>query len=120
MKLLGNIIWLLFGGLLNAMGWLFAGLICCATIIGIPFGIQCFKIAGMVLTPFGKNVRLGRFGAGGALGNVLWIIFLGWELCLAHLFWGVLFSITIIGIPFGQQHFKLAGLSLIPFGAEIS
>lgn len=120
MNLAGNIIWLLFGGFLSALGWVFAGLICCATIIGIPFGLQCFKTAGLVLTPFGKELTLGKFGLGGAIGNVIWIIFLGWELCLIHLFWGIIFSLSIIGIPFGQQHFKLAALSLIPFGAEVS
>lgn len=120
MNVLGNIIWIIFGGLLSALGWLLAGCICCITIVGIPFGLQCFKTAGLVIAPFGKEVKLGKFGLGGALGNIIWIIFLGWELCLGHLFWGILFSITIIGLPLGMQHFKLAGLSLIPFGAEVS
>ena len=119
MSFLANLFWLIFGGLVSAIGWLAAGILCCLTIIGIPFGIQCFKIGGMVLAPFGKEVKLGRFGVSGALANVIWIIFLGWELCITHLFFGIIFSITIIGIPLGMQHFKLAGLSLIPFGAEI-
>ncbi len=120
MSLLGNIIWLIFGGLLSAITWAVAGLLCCLTIIGIPFGIQCFKIAALVLAPFGREIELGEFGFSSALGNILWIIFLGWELCLSHFIAGIIFSITIIGIPFGKQHFKLAGLSFLPFGAQIN
>jgi len=119
MSLLGNLIWIVFGGLLTALGWLVAGLICCLTIVGIPFGIQCFKIAGLVLAPFGKRVEPGHFGAMGLLGNILWILFLGWELALAHLAAGVVLCITIVGIPFGLQHFKLAMLAILPFGAYI-
>lgn len=119
MSLFGNLIWIIFGGLISALCWALAGFICCITIVGIPFGLQCFKIASFVLTPFGKDVELGQFGIGGALGNILWVIFLGWELCIGHFIIGVLFCLTIIGIPFGKQHFKLSGLSLLPFGAEI-
>ncbi len=119
MRLIGNIIWFVFGGLLGAAGWFIAGLLVCMTVIGIPFGVQCFKIAGLVLWPFGKEVRLGNFGFGGLLGNVLWVLLLGWELALMHLGFAVLYSITIIGIPFGLQHFKFAQLSLLPFGARI-
>ncbi len=120
MSLLGNIIWIIFGGLLSAIGWLIAGFLCCITIIGIPFGLQCFKIAALVLAPFGKEIELGEFGFGGAIGNIIWIIFLGWELAVSHAIAGLIFSITIIGIPFGKQHFKLAGLALLPFGARIN
>jgi uncharacterized membrane protein YccF (DUF307 family) len=119
MRLIGNIIWLVFGGFIGMIVWLIAGLLVCITIIGIPFGVQCFKIAGLVLWPFGKEVRLGDFGLGGLLGNILWIIFLGWELAIMHLGLGILFSITIVGIPFGLQHFKFARLALLPFGAKI-
>lgn len=119
MSFLGNIIWLIFGGILAAIGWLIAGLILCITIIGIPFGIQCFKISALVLTPFGKKAEIGSFGVGGLLLNILWIIFLGWELAIGHLIIGIFFCITVIGIPFGLQHFKLAKLGLIPFGAKI-
>lgn len=119
MSILGNIIWILFGGLLAALGWFFAGILCCITVVGIPFGFQCFKIGGLVLMPFGRNVSSGHFGAMGLLGNILWIIFLGWELAIGHLIIGLLFCITIIGIPFGLQHFKLAQLALVPFGARI-
>lgn len=118
MSLLGNILWILLGGLLGAIGWTLAGVLMCITIIGIPFGMQCFKIAGLTLVPFGREVRVGHFGAGGLLGNIIWIVFLGWELCLFHLFCGIALCITIIGIPFGKQHFKLAQLALLPFGSR--
>lgn len=119
MSFLGNLIWILFGGLFASILWVICGLLVCLTIVGIPFGIQCFKIAGLVLYPFGRDVEIGRFGVGGLIGNILWILLLGWELCLAHLVTGLIFCITIIGIPFGMQHFKLAKLALLPFGAEI-
>lgn len=119
MKLLGNLIWLLFGGIIAAFAWLLAGFILCITIIGIPFGIQCFKISAFVLWPFGKEIELGNFGVGGLLFNILWLVFFGWEFALAHFCIGLIFCITVIGIPFGLQHFKLAKLGLIPFGAKI-
>ncbi|NLL05407.1 MAG: YccF domain-containing protein [Clostridiaceae bacterium] len=120
MSFLGNIIWLLFGGIVAAIGWFAAGLILCVTIVGIPFGVQCMKIAGFVLWPFGRKIEVGNFGVGGLLLNILWLIFFGWGLALGHLTTGVLFCITIIGIPFGLQHFKLAKLGLLPFGAKIN
>jgi len=119
MNFIGNIIWLVFGGILGAIAWLVAGLLLCVTIIGIPFGVQCFKIAGFVLWPFGRDIDIGNFGAGGLIMNILWIIFLGWELAVSHAVVGVIFCITVIGIPFGLQHFKLAKLGLVPFGARI-
>ena len=119
MNFIGNIIWLLFGGIIGAIFWAVAGLLLCVTIVGIPFGLQCFKIAQLVLWPFGREVELGGFGVGGLLLNVLWLLFLGWELALHHLAIGLIFCITIVGIPFGLQHFKFAQLSLMPFGARI-
>lgn len=119
MHILGNIIWVFLGGIISAILWTVAGLLCCLTFIGIPFGIQCFKIASFILWPFGRDVDIGNFGMGGLIGNFLWIILLGWELFVVHLVWGLIFCITIIGIPFGKQHFKLAKLSLVPFGARI-
>lgn len=118
MSFLGNIIWLIFGGIITAIAWALSGLILCVTIIGIPFGLQCFKISIFVLWPFGKKVELGNFGAGGLLCNIIWLIIFGWEFAVAHLIIGAIFCITIIGIPFGLQHFKLAKLGLIPFGAR--
>lgn len=119
MRLLGNIIWLIFGGIVAAIGWFLAGLILCITIIGIPFGVQCMKIAALVLWPFGREIEVGNFGVGGLLFNIIWLILFGWELALGHFFTGLIFCVTIIGIPFGLQHFKLAKLSLIPFGATV-
>jgi len=119
MNFIGNLIWLLFGGIIGAILWFVAGVVLCVTIVGIPFGLQCFKISLLVLWPFGKEVILGGFGVGGLLLNILWLIFLGWELAVHHLIIGLIFCITIVGIPFGLQHFKFAQLALIPFGAKI-
>ena len=119
MSFIGNIIWLIFGGILGALVWFVAGILLCITIIGIPFGVQCFKIAGFVLWPFGRDVEIGDFGAAGLILNVLWIIILGWELAVFHLVFGAILCVTIIGIPFGLQHFKLSMLGLVPFGARI-
>lgn len=119
MSFIGNLIWLIFGGFVSALGWAFAGLILCITIVGIPFGTQCIKIAGFILWPFGSRVEVGRFGALGFIGNIIWLIFFGWELCLWHLIIGLILCLTIVGIPFGKQHFKFAKLALLPFGASI-
>jgi len=119
MKFIGNIIWLLLGGILCAILWFIAGILVCITIVGIPFGVQCFKIARFVLWPFGTNVDIGNFGFGGAIGNILWIIIFGWELAVVHFFVAIIFSVTIIGIPFGIQHFKFAKLAFLPFGANL-
>lgn len=119
MNIIGNILWLLFGGILGAILWFIAGLILCLTIIGIPFGMQCFKIALFVLWPFGSEIESGDFGVGGLLLNILWIVCLGWELAVTHLVIGLILCLTVIGIPFGLQHFKFAQLGLMPFGARI-
>ena len=119
MSFLGNLLWMLCGGLLVALLWFIVGLLLCITIIGIPFGVQCMKIAGFALWPFGREVVPGGFGVMGALGNVIWILVCGICLFIMHLVFGVVLCVTIVGIPFGLQHFKLAKLSLIPFGAEI-
>lgn len=121
MSFLGNLIWVVFGGLFMALGYLFLGILYCITIIGIPVGIQLFKMAGLSLWPFGRVVtdRNGQMGFGSLLLNVLWIVFGGVEMALSHAVLGLVFCITIIGIPFGKQHFKLAVLALMPFGKEI-
>ncbi len=118
MRFLGNLLWVILGGLGSAISWCMAGILWCITIVGIPVGVQCFKLAGLSLLPFGKEVRYGG-GAGKTILNVLWIIFSGWVLALEHALLGVLFCITIIGIPFGKQYFKLAKLALMPFGATV-
>ena len=101
-----------------AIGWALVGLILCISIIGIPFGIQAFKMAGLTLTPFGKTVQYGG-GVGSAVANILWVVLVGWWMALGYLGAGVLNCITIIGIPFGIQSFKMAKLALWPFGAQI-
>jgi uncharacterized membrane protein YccF (DUF307 family) len=119
MSVLGNIIWIIFGGLISAICWSIAGLLLCITIIGIPFGVQCFKIAGLVLAPFGREINDSGMGAGSFIMNIVWIILFGWELAVGHLVLALIFAITIVGIPFAAQHIKLARLALLPFGAEI-
>ena len=121
MSFLGSLIWIIFGGLLMSLGYLLAGVVYCITIIGIPVGVQLFKLASLTLCPFGRNVidRNGQLSAWSIFLNVLWVLFGGLELALTHVVLGFLFCITIVGIPFGMQHFKLALLALIPFGKEI-
>lgn len=94
----------------------------CLTIIGIPFGLQIFKIAHIALWPFGKEVVNVDSGSGilSFIMNILWIILGGFWLALHHFFWGIVFSITIVGIPFGLQHFKMARLALLPFGKRVN
>ncbi len=117
MKLLGNILWIVFGGLVMSIFWFLLGIILCVTIIGIPFGKQCFKMAKLTLAPFGKKVN-SNFGKH-PIANILWAIFFGWEMALGNIICGLIFCITIIGIPFGKQWFKIAALSFVPFGATI-
>src|SRR4051812_7272857 len=121
MDLFGNLIWLIFGGLLSAIGYFLGGLLFCITIIGIPFGLQCFKIAFLVLSPFGKKVVSNGNSSSclSVLFNIIWILTGGLYTAFVHLIFGLLLCFTIIGIPFGRQHFKLAELSLAPFGKEI-
>lgn len=118
MKFLGSLIWIIFGGLLAALSWLLAGCIWCITIVGIPVGVQCFKLASLSLNPFGKHVEYEGGGVSFLL-NVLWFLISGLELALEHFIFGCILCITIIGAPFGMQHFKLAKLSLAPFGAKV-
>lgn len=119
MKLLGNILWWLFGGLLTALEYAFAGVIYCATIIGIPWGLQCFKLALVMLWPFGSHVSEEHSNTLGCLGNIIWIFSGGLWIALTHFFYGILLFITIIGIPFAQKHFMLARLAFTPFGRDI-
>lgn len=121
MKFIGNIIWVVFGGLLISLGYLFGGLVLCLTIVGIPFGVQIMRLGMFALWPFGGEVRP-KPNATGCLQiimNVLWIIFGGIEVALSHLTLGVVFCCTIIGIPFGLQHFKLMLYAVLPFGHEV-
>ena len=118
MKTIGNIIWVLFGGLELALGYFCSGVALCITIIGIPFGVQIFKLGALALWPFGKDVKTkpGEPGCLSVVMNVLWILLGWWEIALVHLFFGILCCITIIGIPFGKQHFKLMLLGATPYG----
>ncbi len=121
LRVIGNILWFVLAGIWMAIGYLIAGVIQCITIIGIPFGIQSFKLAGLALGPFGRIVleRTDPDAALSCLGNVIWLLLSGLWLALAHLFTGLLLCITIIGIPFGIQAFKLAGLARGPVGQTV-
>lgn len=121
MNLIGNIIWLIFGGFVAFVQYMVSGLLLCLTIIGIPFGLQCFKIGLFTLLPFGRQVREvpGQTGCLSTIFNIIWILIGGVWIALTHLFFGLLLCITIIGIPWGRQHFKLMSLSFTPFGKEV-
>ena len=118
MTLLGNLLWLIFGGLLSAFGWFLSGLIWCVTVVGIPWGLQCFKFAKLSLAPFGKDVIPGG-GAPSLIANVIWLLISGIPMALDHVLTGLVLCLTIVGIPFGLQHFKMASLALTPFGAQV-
>ncbi len=127
-SLLLNVLWILFGGLYMAVGWMFAALIMAITIVGLPWSFAALTIALYTLLPFGHTVvwraeYTGRedIGTGplGTIGNVIWLVLAGWWLALGHLLFGVLLAITIIGLPFAWAHFKLAGLALWPIGRMV-
>jgi uncharacterized membrane protein YccF (DUF307 family) len=119
--ILGNIIWVVFGGLFIFLHYLLSSLFLFITIIGIPFGLQTLKLSQMALWPFGREIHTKPNGSGclSLFMNILWFFFGGIWLALHHLFWTVIFAITIIGMPFALQHLKLAQLALFPFGKEI-
>jgi len=123
MRTILNIIWLVLCGFWMAIAYAIAGLFCFLfffLVITIPFGIAAFRIAGYVLWPFGRTIEQRRSaGIGSLIGNILWIIFLGWELALAHLITGALLCLTIIGIPLGLANFKIIPISLLPLGVRI-
>ena len=124
MRTIGNILWLILAGWWLAIGYVIAGILNCIIIIGIPFGIASFRIAGYALWPFGRVVvdRPGDKGAGSPLrliGNVIWFLISGLWLAIGHVIAGILLCVTIIGIPFGIASFKLAGLAIAPLGREI-
>jgi len=120
MKTIGNILWLIFAGIWLAIGYVLGGILLCITIIGIPFGVQAFKLARFALWPFGRTATIGKSDGCLEVGfNVLWLLLVGWGLFLVNIGSGILLCITIIGIPFGIQSFKLATLALWPFGRVI-
>ena len=122
MKIFLNIIWVVFGGLMIALEYVMSSIAMMVTIIGIPFGLQTMKLAAVALWPFGTTVESTGWPSGCLAGimNVIWWFLGGFVIALTHIIWGVIFFITIIGIPFGNQHFKLARLALFPFGKTIS
>lgn len=120
MRTIGNILWFILAGLWLAIGYAIAGLLAFVLIITIPFGIASFRIASFVIWPFGRTTVWKRnAGIWSLIGNIVWIVFFGWELALIHLFTGLLLMITIIGIPFGIACWKMIPLSLTPLGRQV-
>ena len=125
MNLLGNLIWIVFGGFIVAVEYFLGGFILCLTVVGIPFGVQCFKIGVATFAPFGLEILDKAAKDGNPPGcitillNIIWLLCGGICIALTHLFFGILLTITIIGIPFGRQHFKLIPLCLMPFGKAL-
>jgi uncharacterized membrane protein YccF (DUF307 family) len=121
MRLLGNIIWLVFGGIVTAIMYCIGSLLLMVTIVGIPFGVQTLKMAGLAIWPFGRTTKVHSRASGCLyiIMNLLWLLFGGLLIALSHAVFGALLCLTIIGIPFGMQHFKLAAIALTPFGRDI-
>lgn len=121
MSFIGNLIWLIFGGLFAGLGYIFAGLLLCLTIIGIPFGVQAIKLGFATMTPFGKRIVESPYANTPLrlVFNVIWLVCAGWEIALCHLAGAAALAITIIGIPFALQHLKLIPLALLPFGRDL-
>jgi uncharacterized membrane protein YccF (DUF307 family) len=121
MSLLGNILWLIFGGFFAGLGYILGGLSICLTIIGIPFGLQSIKLGFATFTPFGRRI-VERDGANSVLTtifNIIWLLLFGWGIALIHLGSAAALAITIIGIPFAIQHVKLINLAIFPFGRDL-
>lgn len=121
MSILLNIIWFILGGFLIALAYILGGILLCLTIIGIPFGIQCFKLSILGMAPFGREVRETEPPGGviAVIMNIIWIILPGLELALAHLLLAAFFAITIIGLPLAAQHLKMTRLAILPFGFRV-
>lgn len=118
MSLIGNVIWLIFGGLLSGIGYIIGGLGLCLTIVGIPLGIQAIKLGFATMTPFGRKIVEDENPNSvlKTVFNVIWILLFGWEIAISHLIHAAILAITIIGLPFAKQHIKLVQLALFPFG----
>jgi len=120
MSLIGNLIWLIFGGLIAGLGYILAGALLCVTIVGIPFGMQAMRLGVATLAPFGKEVVLAeRHGSLKTLFDVIWIVLFGWEIAVAHLTAALILAITIVGLPFAKQHLKLVPMALFPFTHDL-
>ena len=119
MSLIGNILWFILGGFAVALMYFVSGLLLCCTIIGIPFGLQLFKIAGLAICPFGREVTLlSNQGCLSFAFNVIWLVFGWWEIALIHLVLAAIMALTIVGIPFAKAHWRLMLLSFLPFGSK--
>lgn len=121
MSLLGNILWLIFGGLFSGLGYILGGLALCLTVIGIPFGVQTIKLGLAVFAPFGKDL-VELEDANSLLRlvfNIIWLLLFGWGIALAHITSAAILAVTVIGLPFAFQHLKLVPLSLLPFGRDL-
>jgi len=121
MNSVGNIFWLLLGGIIIAIIYYIVGMLMCITLIGIPFGIQLFKLGTYALWPFGHELVNGpnELGCVSVVMNLIWILLGWWEIAILHVVFGLIFLVTIVGIPFGVQHFRMAIGSIFPFGKEI-
>jgi uncharacterized membrane protein YccF (DUF307 family) len=120
MRIIGNVLWLVFSGIEMAIAYLIAGLLSILFVVTIPLAIPAFRLAGYTLWPFGRVVvRRQSAGAGSTIGNVVWFVVAGWWLALLHVAFGLLLALTVIGIPFTVAHFKLAGLALVPYGKDV-
>ena len=122
MSVFGNIIWLIFGGFFAGLGYILGGLVLCITIVGIPFGLQAIQLGVATMAPFGKEVKPNE-RAGGLLSlvfDVIWLLVAGWEIAIAHLIGGIILAVTIVGLPFARQHFKLIPVALFPFNYELA
>lgn len=121
MKILGNIVWLVFGGIFISLEYFIGSIVLMITIIGIPFGLQTLKMASLALWPFGRTTHVNERASGCLyiIMNVIWLLAGGLCIAVSHLIFGLLLCLTIIGIPFGMQHFKLTSIALSPFGRDI-
>lgn len=121
MSCLGNLIWLIFGGLISALGYIVGGILLCLTIIGIPFGVQAIRLGLATLAPFGKKVVVNERAEGllAMVFDIIWIVLFGWEIAIAHLTAAAILTITIVGIPFAKQHIKLIPVAFLPFQREL-
>ncbi len=121
MSLLGNLIWLVFGGAIASLSYILAGFALCLTVVGIPFGIKAIQFGVMVLFPFGKVIDGGGSGTGclAMAFNIIWLLTVGWSIALTHLLFGIMLAFTLLGIPFAIQHFKLVPVALFPFSYKL-
>ncbi|MEO1333373.1 MAG: YccF domain-containing protein [Myxococcota bacterium] len=122
MSLIGNLIWLVFGGLLSGLLYLFSGLLICLTVVGLPFGLRSMKMGLEILMPFGKELKElpDPNSPLRLVFNVIWLLLFGWEIAIQHALWALILAVTVVGMPFALQHLKLIPLALFPFGRELA